>query len=61
MYNNSILETDNYTDTPEETEPIKCTFCDEVITEPYTNEMAGSFDDEKFCGRDCEQAFHDNK
>ncbi len=62
MYNNSTLETDNYTGEIEVTEPIKCTFCGEVITEPkYINEMVGSFSDEKFCNRDCETNFHKNK
>jgi len=61
MYNNSILETDNYEDFELPETPIKCTFCDEVITEEYTNEMPESYKDEHFCNRFCEQAFHDNK
>ena len=60
-FGNNTLETDNYEEF-ELQEPIhKCNWCGEVITKPYTNEMAQSYSDEHFHNRDCEQTFHDNK
>jgi len=40
--------------------PTTCTYCEEVVTGLYINEMIQSYSDEHFCGRFCEEEFHKN-